>query len=543
MVDDMKKPDPSCKVEIRHSSIRVYDYTRGDLPQLEKALQVYDKAKFTYNDVALYYDKKHSILYLPSGLQSWMIYRNFDKNSIFVKTKADPFMSVKQIRLGTRPRDEVQEEAIDFCIGGDKYPQNRNANQLFLNLNTGKGKTYVMLAASSYFSVKTAIIMCSLNWMEQWRDRIKQYTDTKDSEIYFISGSPSIVKLTKRIIDHKPIKFYLVSHDTLRTYGEKYGWEAVHDLFKFLGIGIKVYDEAHLYPANIFKVDFYTDVWKTYYLTATPMLSDPFRNLVYQKAYSRVPKINLFNERTDPHTDYQAVLYNSHPTAIDLHTCQGPYGFNIIWYSNYLVFKPIYYNVLWIVLDWVLETISKEGKILIYIGTNQAIQLTYYWITYNFRHIPCGIFTTLINKSQRKAELDKKIILSTNKSAGAAMDIDNLEVTIDIDDPIKSPVIVRQKLGRTRNWHTTFFDVVDVGFPQLRYYYESKQKIFQKYAATIRQPIILSDSEIRGRLILLREKQEYLLKQLQQRENLKPVLVERKQLIEFDDPQYNNVQY
>lgn len=533
----------NCKVEVKNTCIKIYDYIRGDIQILERYLQVYDKGRFNYQDVALYYDNENNILYIPSGIQLWLIYKNFDNRSIFFRTKSDSFIRVNQIMLKTRPRDKVQEEALDFCIGGTKYPNNKSLHQLFLNLNTGKGKTYVMVATASYFSIKTAIIMCSLNWMEQWRDRILQYTDTKQDEIYFISGTPSIVKIMRRLVDHKKIKFFLISHDTLRAYGDRYGWEAVHDLFKFLGIGIKVYDEAHLYPTNIFKIDYYTNVWKTYYLTATPMLSDPFRNIAYQRAYARVPKINLFNEETDAHTDYQAILYNSHPSAVDLHNCQGLYGFNIIWYTNYLVGKKVYYDILWILLDMVLETISKEGKILIYIGTNMAIQLTYYWIKYHYRDLSVGKFTTLVNKKDRKTELECKIILSTNKSAGAAMDIKNLEATIDLNDPAKSPVIVRQKLGRTRAWNTTYYDAVDVGFPQLRYYYESKQKIYRKYANNIKPPIILNDSEIRDKLIRMREQEEKALAQLHERENLKTIIEERRPILEFKNPEYNYVQY
>ena len=534
--------DHNYRVEIRHTAIVVRNYIRGENPRLEQYFQVYDKGKHCYQDVALYIDHKTNTMYLPAGIQYWVIQKNFG-NNVFKKVHPDNFDKVKQIKLGTKPRDKTQEEAIDFCIGGDRYPNNKRSSQIFLNLNTGKGKTYVMIAVSAYFSVKTAIIMCSLDWISQWKDKILEYTNIKPEEIYIISGMASIIKLLKGFADPNSIKYYLISHDTIRSYGDKYGWERVRELFQFLRIGIKVYDEAHLYPANIFKIDYFTDVWKTYYLTATPMLSDPFRNIVFQRSFSTVPKINLFNEETDAHTDYQAVLYNSHPTAIDLHNCQTAYGFNVIWYCNYLVFKPTYYNVLWIVLDWVLETLSKEGKVLIYIGTNQAIQLTSYWIKYMYPYHSLGIFTSLTPKNEKKEQLDRKIILSTNKSAGAAMDIQNLEITIDIDDPVKSPVLVRQKLGRTRDWHTTFFDVVDVGFPQLRYYYESKQSIYKKYANRILNPIVLTESEIRMRLMKIREKESLMLQMAQQNENLIPVIEERKQVIEFVDEKENHTAY
>ena len=101
---------------------------------------------------------------------------------------------------------------------------------------------------------------------------------------------------------------------------------------------------------------------------------------------------------------------------------------------------------------------------------------------YNYPFLDIGIFTTLVDKSEKRKQLDKKIILSTAKSAGVAVDIKGLEFTIDICEPGKSEVIVRQKLGRTRDQNTLFIDVVDCGFPELRNYYQQKQRIYRKYA-------------------------------------------------------------
>ena len=530
------------KVEKRHTCIIVRNYIRGDKVYFERYFQAYNRGRFCYDDIAMYIDNETHTLYLPAGIEMWIVYKYFGRD-IFYKNNPDYFYKVPQIKLKTKPRDDVQKEALSFCVGGEKYIENRNAHQLFVNLNTGKGKTYVMVATSAFFSVKTAIIMCSLDWIKQWKEKILEYTDTKEDEIYIIAGVHSIVKLLKELKDHKEVKYYLMSHDTLRSYGDKYGWQKVRELFQYLKVGIKVYDEAHLYPLNIFKIDYFTDTWKTYYLTATPMLSDPFRNIVFQRAYSNVPKINLFNEELDPHTDYLPIFYNSHPTPVDLHDCQNHYGFNIIWYANYLCMKQEYYNVLWIVLDWALERLSPNGKILIYIGTNLAIQLTYNWIKYHYRFYSIGTFSSLVPKEEKKEQLNRKIILSTTKSAGAAVDIKDLEITIDIDDPSKSQVIIRQKLGRTRNWHTTFIDVIDIGFPQLQRYYELKQPVFNKYANKMIKPVYLSDIEINNRLIKIKQRDEAIWYQMQQRQNLLPVMEFKKQVMVFDDPELNKVQY
>ena len=531
-------------VEIRHSSIVISNFERGDMVEFEHLFQIYDRARFTYKDLAMYIDPNENKLYIPSGIDYFFLEKYFDRDKIYKKEKPTPYKQVKQIRLSTKPRDATQTEAINFCIGDGKYTNNRRANQLFLNLNTGKGKTYVTIAVSAFFSVKTAIIMYAQSWIEQWKERILDYTDTNPKDIYVILGNVSIRRLLNDSVDHRFIKYYLISMDTLTEFAKTDGWNAVHDLFAKLCIGIKVYDEAHLRPENIMMIDFFTDVWKTYYVTATPMLSDPIRNKVYQRVYKTIPKITLFDKEADTHTDYLAILYNSHPSPVDLQNCRTNYGFNIIWYANYLPTRPNYYNVLKLILDeFILNKVSKDGKVLIYIGTNNAIMLTYNWIKYNYPFLDVGIFTTLVDKNEKRKQLEKKIILSTSKSAGVAVDIKGLEFTIDICEPGKSEVIVRQKLGRTRDQNTLFIDVVDCGFPELRSYYQQKQKIYKKYARNILDPIYLNDATIRDRLIDLRQREMIALNQYQQRENLKQVMSIRKPVMLFADQSKNTIQY
>ena len=38
-------------------------------------------------------------------------------------------------------------------------------------------------------------------------------------------------------------KVFLCSHGTLRSFGDRYGWDKISQLFRELGIGMKFYDE------------------------------------------------------------------------------------------------------------------------------------------------------------------------------------------------------------------------------------------------------------------------------------------------------------
>ena len=294
-------------------------------------------------------------------------------------------------------------------------------------------------------------------------------------------------------------------------------------LCRRLKIGVKIYDEAHLWFDNICMIDFFTDTYKTFYLTATPIQSDYFDNRIYQAAFKTVPSIDLFDEDKDPHTKYISILFNSHPRPQDIQECANVYGFDRIKYTDYLTTKENYYKILKILLVMIEQTVSPEGKVLIYIGTNAAILKTFYWIRYNYPNLPIGLFSSLVPKDVKQRELENKIILTTTKSAGAALDIKGLEMTIVLNEPFKSKVLTKQTFGRTRSDNTRYIDVVDVGFSTLKYYYTTKKPLFKKIAIDCSE-IQLSDYEINQKLheIFINEQKQ--LESFQTNKNLKQVI-------------------
>ena len=494
------------KVEKRHTCTIIHNYDIGDCPFIEKMFSVWDRLYHRYYMYGIYYDKDKKDLYLPSGMDDYFIYRNF-YGDIFEKRQPDEYEVLEdKIFLKSKPRDNTQVEAIKFCTGLSPYEKNRNCSQLSLNLPTGKGKTYVAITVFAFYRVKTMMITSTIDWLYQWKEKILEYTNLTKDEVYIIAGKPSIVKLFNGMHDHSKIKFFLCSHDTLKAYATANGWDSVHELFKTLKIGIKIFDEAHLYFDNTMMIDNFTDVWKTYYLTATPMKSNINEDKIYKRCYEKVPKISMFDEDNDPHTEYLAIFFNSRPNPMQISDCQNAYGFDRIKYENYLVTRPNYFKLLRILMEILRNRLTPEGKCLIYIGTNYAIQITYYWFKYYFRNLSIGIFSSLVDKDSKRDQLNNKIILTTTKSAGAALDIPGLEITVILDEPFKSKQIAIQTLGRTRAKNTLYIDIVDVGFKSLRYYYNSKLSAFQKYAVSCKE-LSISDNELDQRVKEIDEKE------------------------------------
>lgn len=481
------------KIEVKHSSIIINDYNLGDSPRLEKFFSVYDKLRHTSFPKARYYDEENKRLYLPRGIDIYFLESIFGCTA-YLNTKHDPCRKVEPIRIKYLPRDDTQKEAIRFILGQNEYSYTKTKSQLAVNLNPGAGKTYLSIATISYHSLLAMMITSSIGWIDQWKKCILEYTDIKKDEIYTIAGVGSIARLLNGMCDISKYKFILASHDTIKSYGDKHGWDKVGQLFKILGVAIKIYDEAHLNFDNICNIDFFTNTMKTLYLTATPARSDQSENVIYQTSFKNIPAIDLFDADEDPRSKYIGITYNSHPNAFDINNCRNPYGFDRNNYTNYVVTKPEFYKLIYVLMDIARK---QNGKTLIYIGTNSAINIVYRWMSYYFPEYAgrIGVYNSLVPKDIKQDQLSKDIILSTTKSCGAAVDIPNLALTIVLAEPFKSEVLARQTLGRTRARNTYYIEAVDRGFSSIRKYYNAKQHVFDKYATEC-QDIVLSDQEL-----------------------------------------------
>ena len=466
------------KIVVYRTHIEILDYKLGDCPVIEKTFSVYDMTYHRRFPKGMIYDKENKKLLLPRGIDIGFIERVLQVEPV-VDSSIDPIGDIGQVMLKYKPRDETQQEAIKFMLSMDKYHRNETSTMLSVNLNTGKGKTYCAIATAAYLGLRSIVITDNVGWLEQWSKFFTEYTNISNDEIYLISGAPSLMKLFNR--DISKYKVILSTHSTIKSIGDKQGWDKIREFFQHCQIGIKFFDEAHLNFDNMFQIDCYSNTYITYYLTATPGRSDANENNIFSLYFKNVPSINLFDGESDPHTKYAAIRFNSNPTPIEASSCKNNYGLNRIAYTDYIVHNARFKQLLVILVNMALK---KQGKHLFYIGTNDAIVYVRNLIYEAFPELigQVGIYTSLTPPELKAGELNKKIILSTTKSAGAAMDIKGLVETVNLAEPFKSRVLAQQTLGRTRDENTLYKDIVDTGFFYTKKFYEFKKPVFKKYA-------------------------------------------------------------
>ena len=481
------------KILVKHTRIEISNYEMGDCSSLEYMFSVWDPVYHCSLFKGLDYNEETKTLYLPRGMDIQYLEDIFCTNAVVDKNN-DEYENIDPIPIKYLTRDDMQKQAIKFTLGVDEYKYTKSKSQLSVNLGTGKGKTFVAVATICFSGSRTIIITNSIDWLKQWKEKILEYTPLDEKEIYMITGSNTIDKLLCR--DPLKYKIFLASHATIKSYGDTNGWDAIDNLFKYIKVGLKIYDEAHLYFDNLCKIDYHSNTKRTLYLTATPARSNRDENVIYQIYFKNIPSIELFNKQQDAHTNYWAIFYNTHPQPIDIQNCRGAYGFAPNQYPKYVVNRPNFLYLLFILIDM---TLNIPGKVLIYIGTNAAIKEVYEYLITQFPFLKncIGIYTSLI-KENKSEQLKNKFILSTTKSAGTASDIPDLSVVINIAEPFASKVLAQQTFGRLRGYDTLYIDIIDTGFYATKNYYKSKKSVYQKYALRFKESV-MRDDELHNR--------------------------------------------
>ena len=477
------------KIIVTNTAIIINDYNLGDSPKVEQTFSVWDPMTHKLVPFAMYYDENNKQLYLPRGIDLWWIRGCFDEK-FYKRQYHHKYKEINNILLKYKPRDEQQIQALQFMCGVNEYEDNADIHQLSTNLNTGKGKTYCSIATIAFFKIKSMIITASNTLLNQWKGEILKYTNLSSNDVVQIQGSDKInMILSGHSQKANDASIYLCSHGTLKSFGDTYGWDKVYKLFEILGIGMKFFDEAHTNFNNMLMIDYHTNVYRTYYVTATPGRSNFRENRIFQVSLKNVPSIDLFDENQDPHTSYIAIKFNSKPTPMDISRCKNQYGLDRMKYIDYITRNKEFYKILRVVMELVIKC---NGRVLFYIGTNEGILRIYHWIGTNYPEFlgDIGIFTSLVPNDKKMEEKKKKLLLSTTKSAGLGEHIEGLKMTILLAEPFKSEILARQTLGRTRDDNTMYIEIVDIGFKYIRKFYYNKLPIFNKYAKDVSDTLI-----------------------------------------------------
>lgn len=470
---------------VKNTRIEIHGYELGSVPVLEKSLSVYDQPTYSYSWVNYNYDEEKQILCVPRSMSLNYLGHLFPTKKIKYYDKSDT--AKKAIfKLNVKARDELQADAINYLLSEGKFKDLEGATQRMLSLATGKGKTYCTIAALSYMRQRGMVIVGQDRLAGQWKDEFLKFTNLNEEDIYIISGSDSIRKIMKDKIEPN-YKIFIASHRTLASYAGD-DWSKLTEFFERIKIGTKVFDEAHLEVKNIFQIEYNTNTANTIYLTATPSRSNVSEDKCYQFSIQELPVHGLEDKYDDPYHYIYYIKYNSKPSDIDIAKCATQRGFNGNAFADY-TFNKNYDQFIEIIEKLIDMCLKREGKIAILLSKNDNILKLQKTLRYMYPNLDVGIFTTLIkSKAEREEQLKSKLILTTEKSLGTAIDVKGLRFLISTI-PTSSQVLSEQIIGRLRrlpdNQKSFYFDLTDIGFPKCRTQLNNRRKVLDLKAAKI----------------------------------------------------------
>lgn len=472
------------KIIAKQTCVEVHNYDLGDKPDLERIFCIYDEIYHKLIPKGFYYNEEERILYLPRGMNISYLEKVF--NTPIEMDRGYNKYQKAVYKLTTEPRDENQVKSVAYLIGEGEFKYTSRYSQQSLNLDVGQGKTYVTIAASTFLQMNTIVITHQDGIKNQWIESFGKFTNIDPMRMCDIKGSKVIDKLLKS--NKIPYKVFFINHGTIKAWCKKNGWDKLNGLFEHLGIGLKIFDEAHLEFSSVLKIDFFTNVYKTFYLTATFERSQYYENTVFNHCFKNIAKFGI-ETRDDirKHIVYLAVKFNSKPTINDKINVKGVKGFDRNAYIDYQLRIGKILDVLEYLINFFGD---KEGKMLV---LSSKIDSSFYLKEYIEKCHPdkkVMTWNSQVSDEEKAKIVETDIISSTPKSLGTGSDIHGLRFMI-MTEPYTSSVTANQVSGRLREYgpdtFTFYVELVDIGFPKVVDMYKKRLKVFKKKCVSVNE--------------------------------------------------------
>lgn len=473
-------------IEVSRNNIIVRNITpdSSEMKKLTYKFSLYDKLyrKYTFNA----FFQEGNDIYIPSSVGLNEITQLFPKKEVVVNLNNVAKSKSVAYNMKCHPRDDLQKQSLDFLVKMKKDPETHSR---FLSLPTGSGKTYVTINLISKLRKKAMVIVDAIDLATQWRREFLKHTDLQEDDILILSGQESI---DKEILNPTK-KVYIAVHRTLGNMMTN-DVNSMNVLMNKLGIGIRVFDESHVEFGNICKINAFSNVEYTLYLTATPNRSNFNDDSLYAKVFGKIPFFNGKEMGSEKYHTVILVTMNSSPTFDEKLGIRTQYGFSQARWGSYMTSSG--YETLFETLIEIFEKfklVKRNKKTAIVLPTIDLIKKVKGELEQTFEGIDIGTFIGEVSKKKRDAELDKMFILTNEKIFGKGKDVKDLEIVINFV-PVGSVVVTEQILGRLRNNEgksAILFDVTDIGFDECVRQQKLRKRFYKKHK-TVKKIIEIS---------------------------------------------------
>lgn len=481
--------DTRVKIYAYHTHYEIENYILGSNERFERKFSIYDEFYHEW-DSYLYYNQEKSILYVPRGVDPEFISNYFGNKPIdgYVK-ECNPYKKIS-FSMKSPPRDEVQKESIRYLLGKNEHSYTKGSSQLILSLLGGGGKTYSAIASLSILETKAIVICHSDDVKKQWRSRIAQYTNIGQSSVISLDSSKQLEtyinpdKDTMKSINEGI--FFLTTHSLLHSFLSSHTMEDLNTIFINLGIGVKIIDEFHRNFLNTLFIDYATNVYKTYYLSATAGRSSKEENDIFQRSFDRVYKLKKTIEDLDREKKIIAIynLFRSTIPSISISYMYNKSKFSVHKYTQAEIRDGTVIEKIKMWLEWLENRVRDDQFVFVLSSMKSSCDLLAKEIQkwYPNKKV-CSYHSS--NKIENIQDYD--IVCSTVQMIGTGNDYQNLKAIINTEAYASAvtadQLVHRLDRGNADTGATYYIDLIDKKVPNARNMYKKRSVVIAQFVA------------------------------------------------------------
>lgn len=372
------------------------------------------------------------------------------RDSISIKHKQlyEPERITLVAHDGKEPRPK-QLPLIEYLLA--------EGNSKVLTAQTGLGKTRIGLWGVERIGHRTVLIIKGM-YIPKWIKDIEEAFETKPGDIIAVQGSKALATVMElALADELKAKFIIISVRTMAMYLKDYDLHkdrskeypiVPHKFYEKLKVGIRMIDEVHQeFHAN-YRIDLYTHVVKSISMSATLDSDDPFINRMYEVSWprpTRAPEVEydkfiavrcLWYTLTQPHRIRCTTIFKQYNQTKFEQSILRDKGMT----QRYIEM------IAGIVQEAFIKVREPGQKMMVFCGTVDMCTR----VTARLRELHSSLTVNrYVAEDAYEQLLNADIVVSTVLSAGTAVDVPNLRVTL-MTNALNSKQANVQVLGRTR---------------------------------------------------------------------------------------------
>ncbi len=396
------------------------------------------------------------------------------------------------------PYDSVDIKIAPVYHGRDMLPINSNITltdiqqpimnsmlynkhcEMFINLPTAIGKTVLSVHYIAFYNKKCIILCHNKKVLSQWQNALISKTDIDSDRIKVINSSSYLNKVYEDEIDVSNTDIWLTTPAMINSYGENYGWNTVMQIFEKCGIGLKIIDEAHRNLATTIKLNAWTSIGKTMYLSADFNQASYEMRRQFFEVFKNVPVIKLDNETMQDLKHIIAVEYrfNTHPAIEEVirltnENKKNKYHWNQYEYTKYQLEKGQLAEQVVKVVSHIVKSdkdFPSTGnfyKILILTNMVKVVDDMYSILQSMHLERTVGRYYGQMSEEEQHESLQCDIIVATYQAFSEGTDVTSPNFRHVISMCPVDCIAANQSAGRNRpipGLYSYFWMMVDVGF-------------------------------------------------------------------------------